>query len=80
MVSGCLRTRPEARFMVDTSISGGGEDDMSRKRPGMDRVVVFFGSRRVVAFRRIKREVVNAQFHEVRGGMNLIDVECGDHA
>jgi hypothetical protein len=31
--------------MVDASISGAGEDDMSRNRPGIGRVVVFFGSR-----------------------------------
>jgi len=31
-------------------------------------------------FRRIKRELVNAQFHERRHGTDLTDVGCGDHS
>lgn len=51
---------------------------MSRTRPGMDRVVVFFGCARDLVIRRIKREVVNAQFHEMCREPNSIGVGWGD--
>ena len=53
---------------------------MSRNRPGMDGVVVFFGCARDLAIRRIKREVLSAQLHKVCGEPNLIGVGCDDNS